>query len=97
MEKVEKNTEVNLASKYEADENGFVNFGDIARGELRQQSQYASRYVNGEIRGYPNLGEGLRFEGDPLDYHSLRIHKDDITRFVERVVSYRKESGSFFA
>jgi hypothetical protein len=96
MEKFENKPE-NLASKYKADENGFVDFGDIARGELRQQSQYASRYLNGKMEGYPNLGDGLRFEGDPLNYHSLRIHKDDIAEFVQRVTSHKKASGSFFA
>ena len=96
MEKFENKSE-NLASKYEADGNGFVDFSDIARGELRQQSQYASRYVDGKMEGYPNLGEGLRFEGDPSDYHSLRIHKDDLAEFVQRVISHKKASGSFFA
>ena len=80
---------------YEIDANGFVRFGEVAIGELKQQSQYASRYVNGEIEGYPNLGEGLRFEGDPSDYHSLRIHQDDIEEFVRRVNDYKASHGRF--
>ncbi len=68
---------------------GFVNFGDIARARLRQQCQYASRYVDGKIQGYPNLGEGLRFRGTPADYHSLEIHQDDVEEFVRRVEQHR--------
>ncbi len=73
---------------------GFVHFGVVARDILQQQSQYASRYVDGEIPGYPNLGEGLRFDGHAYDYHSLAIHKDDVEEFVRRVKEYKK-SRSF--
>jgi hypothetical protein len=69
---------------------GFVNFGDVARGLLGQQSQYASRYVDGKIDDYPNLGEGLRFDGLAYDYHALAIHKDDVDEFVKRVKEYKK-------
>lgn len=74
------------------DDYGFVDFGDVAIGLLNQQSQYASRYVNGALEGYPNLGEGLQFKGDPADYHDLKIHKDAIDEFVMRVNSYKKEA-----
>lgn len=84
MENFKKSNESNLSEKYKSDEKGFVNFGDVSRGELKKQSQYGSRYVNGFQGEYPNLGEGLRFEGDPDDYHSLKIHKDDIEEFVRR-------------
>ncbi len=47
-----------------------------------------------EIPGYPNLGEGLRFDGHAYDYHSLAIHKDDVEEFVRRVKEYKK-SRSF--
>jgi len=72
---------------------GFVMFGDIAMNLLGQQTQYASRYVNGFLGEYPNLGEGLRFDGDPSDYHSLAIHKDDVDEFVRRVKDYKKSQG----
>lgn len=84
MENLKSNNERKLSEKYKSDERGFVSFGDISRGELNKQSQYGSRYVNGFQGEYPNLGEGLRFEGDPDDYHSLKIHKDDIEEFVRR-------------
>ncbi len=75
--------------KFEIDENDFVNFGDVALGILNKQSQYASRYVDGRIDDRPNLGKGLRFEGDPADYHFLKIHKDDIAEFIKRVREYQ--------
>lgn len=61
----------------------FVSFGDVARGQLDQQCQYASRWVGGR-HGWPDLSAGLRFDGDPVDYHSLRIHRDDVAEFVAR-------------
>ncbi len=66
----------------------YVNFGDVSRKHLGIQCQYGSRYVDGVILGYPNLGEGLRFEGNTNLYHSLLIHEDDIEEFVARVKAY---------
>ena len=84
MENFKDDIESNVSEKYRSDANGFVSFGDVSRGELSKQAQYGSRYVDGFQGEYPNLGEGLRFEGKPDDYHSLRIHKDDIGEFVRR-------------
>lgn len=61
----------------------YIIFGDLAREKLGMQCQYASRYVDGRL-GYKNLGDGLRFIGDPKDYHTLKIHQDDAKIFVER-------------
>ncbi|MFA6446131.1 MAG: hypothetical protein WCW14_02675 [Candidatus Paceibacterota bacterium] len=72
---------------------GFLKFGDAVRGPLGgMQSQYASRYVNGMLGEYPNLSEGLRFDGNPEDYHELAIHKDDVVEFVRRVKEYLDKS-----
>lgn len=72
------------------DENpNFVDFGRIARGDLGQQCQYASRYINGN-HGYPCLGYGLRFIGNDSNYHSWQIHKDDVEEFVRRVLEHRE-------
>lgn len=66
----------------------YVNFGDISRDRLEIQCQYGSRYVDGVIPGYPNLGKRLRFEGDCNNYHSLKIHIDDVEEFVKRYFEY---------
>jgi hypothetical protein len=76
----------------------WLSFGDVARGRLDQQCQYASRMIDGR-HGSPCLGEGLRFQdrtGGPVDvsdYHDIRIHRDDVERFVERVKAWRAETG----
>ena len=68
----------------------YINFGDVARKRLGEQCQYASRYVQGKLKYYPNVGKGLRFKNlDSGNYHEIEIHKDDIEEFVRR---YKKNS-----
>jgi hypothetical protein len=85
----ESGSEQFFLGKYEIDADGYLNFGDISRGELGMQSQYGSRFVSGIDR--PKLSEGIRFLGDPNDYHQLRIHKDDAEEFIRRVQAYREQ------
>lgn len=75
---------------------GFISFGDVSRNILHQQCQYGSKYINGVVRGYPKLGEGLRFNGgEGGDYHSIGIHPEDIEEFVRRMYAYQAyEHGS---
>lgn len=73
-----------------SDADGFVRFGKIAIEQCGEQCQYASRAIDG-VHGAPNLGEGLRFKGDPRDYHNVRIHKDDVAEFVRRYKAYKEE------
>lgn len=74
---------------------GFVDFGDVARGQLSMQCQYASRYIRGRERDKtPALGEGLRFERlDTGCYHDIRIHEDDVAEFVRRFNEYKRNTG----
>ncbi len=76
--------------KYKIDNEGFVDLGDIARGELGRQKQYISLYVGG-YGGRPDLSIGLRFNGDARIYHELRIHADDVEEFIHRVREQRGE------
>ena len=78
-----------LFGKYKVDKDGYVEFGDVVRGELGMQSQYASRYISGLDR--PRLAEDLRVKGDPSNYHFLKIHKDDASEFIKRVKQERGE------
>lgn len=72
-------------------ENDYVNFGDVARKQMGQQCQYASRYFCQNWKNeYPMLGEGLRIIGNSNDYHSMKIHKDDV---AEAVVRHKKHQG----
>ena len=70
----------------------YVSFGDVARNRCGEQCQYVSRLVNGR-HGNPELGIGLRFLGDPSDYHFLLIHKDDVETFVGRVKTFYRSIG----
>lgn len=68
----------------EIDEEGYVPFNHDRR---LGQSQYASRSVDGRHRS-TNHGDGLRwkfgYSGDASDYHSIRIHIDDLEEFHRR-------------
>ncbi len=79
---MEKNFEHNAESEIGKD---YIPFGEIARDQLGLQGQYASRYVHGRGEDYPNLGVGLRFIGNPDNYHTLKIHPEDVAEFVKRV------------
>lgn len=81
---------------------GYSPFGDFCRSRLGQQCQYGSRYIDGRLEGYPNLGEGLRFNNgkgyrgetrplDARDYHAVRIHRDDMDEFERRYKAYHEE------
>jgi hypothetical protein len=69
----------------------YIRFGDVARDRCGMQCQYASRYLMGELNGYPKLGEDLRWFGDTGSYHGLMIHKGDADEFVRRVRKHRTE------
>lgn len=86
----------------EFNDDGYSSFGDFCRNRLGQQCQYGSRYIDGRIEGYPALGEGLRFNNgkgyrgetrplDASDYHSVRIHRDDMDEFERRYRAYQQE------
>lgn len=70
---------------------GYSPFGDYCRSRLGQQCQYGSRYIDGRLEGYPALGEGLRFKNlGNGDYHSIRIHRDDMDEFERRYRAYQE-------
>ena len=76
----------------EKDENkDYVQFGDVARRQVGEQAQYASKYL--DVRRYPEIAEGIRWKGDLTRYHDILIHKDDVEKFVERALNYRRRMG----
>jgi hypothetical protein len=79
----------------------YLSFGDICREQLNMQCQYGSRYADpvwstnsAREAGnwYPDCGKDLRILGSSAQYHSMRIHKDDIDTFVKRVKFYKEKS-----
>ena len=73
-------------------EEDFVDFGDVCRGKLGMQCQTGYYMLEG-FHGYPKMKEGLRIIGDTHSYHSLKIHKDDVQKFIDRVEAMRKRYG----
>ena len=85
-EENERRRQIIIAMTLDAE--GYVSFGEVSRQLLSMQCQYGCRYINGS-RDYPALGLGIRFKGRVCEYHELRIHKDDVEQFVDRVWAYR--------
>lgn len=74
------------------DEDGYVPFNEDRR---LGQNQYASRFARGIITS-PDLGADLRWkhlDEKSGDYHRIRIHKDDLSTFHERVKAYQKDAS----
>lgn len=75
-------------------EKNYVQFGKMGLPGVNMQTQYSSRYLEGTA-GYPDLGDDIRIAGNPnLDYHSLKIHEEDIPLFAQRIVDYRRSVGA---
>jgi hypothetical protein len=73
------------------DEKDCISMADVAK-QIGLQSQYVSYYLEG-VGDKPNLGQelGIRYIPDAGGgYHGIKIHKDDVERFVERVRELRK-------
>jgi hypothetical protein len=66
----------------------YLRFETVILEHLNEEGQYVSRFVDGAL-GCPNLGEGLRFEGDPANFLTLKIHKDDIETFINRYKNHK--------
>jgi hypothetical protein len=75
--------------KVEIGSGEFVSFPEVCWNLLDKQSQYGSYYVTG-LCDRPNLGNGLRFLNRDKDYHDIRIHSEDIGRFLKRYERYKK-------
>lgn len=75
-------------------EEKYVQFGKIGSAGVNMQTQYSSRYLEGTA-GCPDLGDDIRIAGNPnLDYHSLKIHEEDIPLFGQRVIEHLKSVGA---
>ena len=75
--------------QYGRSERGNVLFGDLSRMMLNQQSQYGSRYVDGLLSDYPNLGIGLEIEGSSYEEYTLAVAPADADELVTRIIAFR--------
>ena len=64
-------------------ETDFVNFGDVCRNKILITCQCGYFMLEG-YHGFPKIKEGLRIIGNDHNYHSLKIHKDDVQTFINR-------------
>ena len=78
-----------LGRNFDLGQDGYVGIDGIARVLMGKQTQYAVRYLDGAIEGYPNLGRNIRFTGDFRNEHSIGIHPKDVSTFVHRYWAYR--------
>ncbi|MBI2589221.1 hypothetical protein HYW35_03430 [Candidatus Saccharibacteria bacterium] len=78
-----------LGRQFDLGPDGFVGIDGIATVLMDQQSQYAIRYLDGAIEGYPNLGRDIEFYGDFRNYDSFGIHPKDVSTFVRRYWAYQ--------
>ena len=76
----------------------FISFRDATK-KLSTQMQYLSFFVNPDKRahedGTPYFSD-IRIEGNPDDYHFLKIHSDDVRLFIEKWFEYKKSTSPFF-
>ena len=63
----------------------YVPFGDVARERLGMQCQYARHYLL-----MFEINRGIRWQGKIEEYHFLTIHRDDVEKFVERALAWRR-------
>lgn len=63
----------------------YISFEEVS-ARLKIKPEFASRYINPELAPeWPYLGEGLRIEGDPNNWNSLKIHAEDAEEFIRRL------------
>lgn len=79
-------------NKVENKENlGYVNFKDAMK--KLGQTQYSSVFVNPHPKlhedGEPYFDD-IRIDGNPDNYYDFKIHPDDIRKFVEKWLEYKK-------
>jgi hypothetical protein len=74
----------------------FLNAGDFLY-ELGQDQYVMRPLVNVFPDKYPNLGEGIRFQGSYDDYHNIKIHPHDILLYAEKYINWKNTTGIPFS
>ncbi len=67
----------------------YVSYPEICCNRLGVTSQEGAYYVGGTAP-YPDLSKGIRFDGERRVYASLRIHREDVERFVNRFKKWER-------
>ena len=76
----------------------YISFNDAL--EKLGQMQYVSRFINPNPKlhddGTPYFDD-IRITGNPDDYYNLFIHPDDVKKFIEKWLTYKKQSSPFYS
>jgi hypothetical protein len=76
----------------------YIPFNDAL--EKLGSMQYVSRFVNPHPKlhedGTPYFDD-IRVTGNPDDYYNLFIHPDDVIKFIEKWLDYKKKTTHFYA
>lgn len=78
----------------------FVYFKDIVREYELGQVQYISDFINphpsARENGVPFFSD-IRVEGSPDDCFSIKIHKDDVRKFIKKWFEFKKQQSPSFS
>jgi hypothetical protein len=81
--------------KDKIDDKGFLFIGDFCTSILHRQSKSIASFLDGDGDHNPeiNFGEKLsiRYEGNSGNYSDMKIHIDDLEKFIEAVKTYYGE------
>lgn len=83
-----------LKNKYQdkVDPEGFIFIRDFAGPETGHQTKSVAGFADGDMGTEEwNLGKDLRVKGDSGNYSDVKIHIDDLDKFVKRVKDYYGE------
>lgn len=78
----------------EIDIRDYLRMSDVLK-ELGQAQYLARPLTNAFPDEYPNLGEGIRYEGTYDNYHEIKIHPDDVLVYAEKFIDYKNQTSPF--
>ena len=88
------NNKNSLKEKYKdkVDQNGFLSISAFSTTELERQSKSIAAFLDGDggTNNEINFGcdFGIRYTGNSGNYSSMKIHIDDLDKFVEEIKKY---------
>ena len=91
------NNENSLKEKYKdkVDQNGFLSISAFSTTELERQSKSIAAFLDGDegTNDEINFGRdfGIRYTGNSGNYSSMKIHIDDLDKFVEEIKKYYRD------
>ena len=88
------NNENSLKEKYRdrADQDGFLSVGVFSTTELGKQSKSIAAFLDGDGGTNDEINFGrdfdIKYTGNSGNYSNMKIHIDDLDKFVEEIKKY---------